>query len=659
MSLFGPFSASALELLLRLPPLYLMDAILLHESVLIFGANANDTYYDKANMIVKVSDVEVDAAINASSGDLEDAYESMSGMHPDYTIVPHLIAMLFDLVAYCAAAFVLTFNLRQLIVFYAYFVAVAAIPASYVGHRYMLDSLDVEIVEDDDGFTLLPFLSKVNRAIALDYLLQSSLGLVFSSLVRGEFDDNNNRDDNLVMKSVLFSMLAPTVLAVFGLPPEAVGVAVKCSFLLPLALLVKVMYSAFGGIFRMLRANVFEKKQIIENFGWHTFLEGEWARLRIPSLLRTFWLTRLALHLAVEALNGNAAALLGGSLEEMAAVAKVLFTRGAETLIAVLGMTSVVSSVCHYIGSFFHLVLTASADEDAEEKSVASVSAVLFFVLALQTGVTSLEPEKRFARLCKNLCLLLTALFHFIHNMASPVLMSLSASHNYNSRKCVRALLICAFLVVAPSLLMWYLWQSFSVGTWLLAVSAFCVEVIVKVAVTVAVYLLFLYDAKFEDGAWEHLDDCVYYVKAAGNSVEFCFAVFLFLNGGWILLFESGGTIRALMMVIHAYCNIWLEARAGWAAFVKRRTAVTKINSLPDATAEQLEHYDDVCAICYQAIDANSSRVKVTRCNHFFHAGCLRQWLFLQDTCPLCHATLYGAHGELIEENRPNNSPGA
>ena len=83
-------------------------------------------------------------------------------------------------------------------------------------------------------------------------------------------------------------------------------------------------------------------------------------------------------------------------------------------MIAVLGMTAIISSVCHYIGSFFHMLL--NADEE-EEKSVASISAVLFFVLALQTGLTSLESEKRFTRLCKNLCLLLTALFHFIHNM--------------------------------------------------------------------------------------------------------------------------------------------------------------------------------------------------------------------------------------------------
>ena len=137
-----------------------------------------------------------------------------------------------------------------------------------------------------------------------------------------------------------------------------------------------------------------------------------------------------------------------------------------------------------------------------------------------------------------------------------------------------------------------------------------------KVLVTVTVYALFMWDAHRQDGLWESLDDCVYYIKvpppltsalismtlfkAFGNTVEFCFAVFLFFNGGWILVFESGGTIRAIMMLIHAYFNIWCEARSGWSTFSKRRTAVAKINSLEDATGEDLEKHNDVCSICYQ-----------------------------------------------------------
>lgn len=61
-----------------------------------------------------------------------------------------------------------------------------------------------------------------------------------------------------------------------------------------------------------------------------------------------------------------------------------------------------------------------------------------------------------------------------------------------------------------------------------------------------------------------------------------------------------GGAIRAVMMGVHAYFNIWCEARAGWAVFMNRRTAVAKISSLPEASEQQLRTFDDVCAICYQ-----------------------------------------------------------
>ena len=33
---------------------------------------------------------------------------------------------------------------------------------------------------------------------------------------------------------------------------------------------------------------------------------------------------------------------------------------------------------------------------------------------------------------------------------------------------------------------------------------------------------------------------------------------------------------------------------------MKRRTAVAKIDSLNDATKEEIEKHNDVCAICYQ-----------------------------------------------------------
>ena len=154
---------------------------------------------------------------------------------------------------------------------------------------------------------------------------------------------------------------------------------------------------------------------------------------------------------------------------------KEVLVRGSETVISVLGMTSIVSSLSHWFGVVFQVLETIIflignrlptpsqiilKTEDDEEKSVASVSAVLFFVLALQTGLTGMEGEKRFQQvltnrdveflsylitifqICKNLCLLLTAVLHFIHSMVQPVLMSLSASRSSNRASHIRVYLV-------------------------------------------------------------------------------------------------------------------------------------------------------------------------------------------------------------------------
>jgi E3 ubiquitin-protein ligase RNF139 len=92
------------------------------------------------------------------------------------------------------------------------------------------------------------------------------------------------------------------------------------------------------------------KKQFIMNFGLNTFLEAEWVRMRIPSLLRTFWLSRMAQQLISIVMNkgiggdpvlnlpySDAAARL--AINYILEVGRDLVVRGAETLIAVLGMT--------------------------------------------------------------------------------------------------------------------------------------------------------------------------------------------------------------------------------------------------------------------------------------------------------------------------------
>ena len=98
-------------------------------------------------------------------------------------------------------------------------------------------------------------------------------------------------------------------------------------------------------------------------------------RMGAAALLLAFWLSRISVMFLLHQTPLPDTALSPGTA--LAAVKGVLVT-GSETIVTVLGMTSVVSTLSHWLGAVFQAVLAAEAEED---KSVASVSAVLFFVL--------------------------------------------------------------------------------------------------------------------------------------------------------------------------------------------------------------------------------------------------------------------------------------
>lgn len=372
-------------------------------------------------------------------------------------------------------------------------------------------------------------------------------------------------------------------------------------------------------------------------YGLQLLLEDTWKRIRFPDILRVFWLTRMTAQAVVLVYVVRAVRSESGlplTWDVFWDLFSNLIISGCDSTLTVLGMSAVISSLAHYLGLSI-LAFIGSTEE--EDKRLGFVAPVLFFILALQTGLSGLDPEERLVRLSRNMCLLLTAILHFIHGMTDPVLMSLSASHVSSARRHLPVLLVSALLFTLPVLLSFVLWRNFVLNTWLFAVTAFCVELCLKVLVSLTVYSLFMIDG-FYNVLWEKLDDYVYYVRSAGNVIEFVFGVIMFGNGAYTMMFESGSKIRACMMCLHAYFNIYLQAKNGWKTFINRRTAVKKINSLPEVKGAQLRDIEDVCAICYQEFAASA---RITPCHHYFHALCLRKWLYIQDTCPMCHQRVY------------------
>ncbi|XP_040568706.1 protein TRC8 homolog [Lepeophtheirus salmonis] len=441
-------------------------------------------------------------------------------------------------------------------------------------------------------------------------------------------------------KPLYFIFTLPTLFSLFEFPKFVIDFAFGSSSLL-VSLSCASYLSCVYDSYLFFEKIYFLKGDFIHVFGINAFLEAEWTRLNVPVLLRTFWLIRFMCNVG-EYIYTNPFPEEENMDIYTLELGKFILIKGCETFWAVLGMAAILSSLCQLIDCLFRCIL--SVDDSAMSRTVASVSPFLFFVLALQTGLTTLEPDKRLSRLLMNLCLLLTAIFHLVHDMVAPVLISLTISQNYDSRKHLRALSTCVFLIGSALSLLLYLWDSFSCGTWLFAVSAFCIEVIIKIFISLLIYCLYLYD-QFGNENWEKFDDVVYYVKAVGNSIEFFFAVCLFINGGWIFFFESRGAVRAMMMGIHAYFNIWCEAINGWESFRKRRTASTKLSSLVIASERLVKSRNDVCAICLMEMKV----ARVTSCDHLFHSHCLQRWIYVENTCPLCKTVLFGEDGALLQ----------
>ncbi|XP_055848263.1 protein TRC8 homolog isoform X2 [Episyrphus balteatus] len=552
------------------------------------------------------------------------------------------------LVGFLCAACIFMLWTRHLVMVYLFVISVGLTFLSYwsnVSALALMESgpcLLVDILSFNTSRLLDP--GGVVLSLMPHLVAQWFMGMLFAYIHLGPRYE-------FLQKKMPFIFVSPILLAMLPLPPSFLKLTPAFAGIIPFILTKITLYTSAMEAGKTILNGYEYAMNFVSNFGLSALIENEWQRLNVPCVLRVFWSIRIGQELISLIFAKDV------SLNVIGTVHKLL-SDGCETLTAVLGMTSVISIVCHYIGKMFQWFLM-SGDTD-EEKSLGTVSAVLFYILALQTGLTSLSPDKRFIRLCRNLCLLVTALLHFLHNIVSPILMSLSAARSPSRKRHTRALVVCVFLLVAPISLLLVLWSRHSPSTWMLAVTAFSVEVIVKVLVSLATYALFLYDAR-RDSFWEKLDDYVYYVRAFGNSVEFCFGILLFFNGAWILFFESGGAIRAIMMCIHAYFNIWCEARAGWSIFMKRRSAVDKISALPEATEAQLNNLNDVCAICHQQMES----AKITRCRHFFHGVCLRKWLYVQDRCPLCHEIMMyidrpGENNQIPannqQEERPNNN---
>ncbi|KAL4135689.1 hypothetical protein QTP88_007285 [Uroleucon formosanum] len=532
-----------------------------------------------------------------------------------------IIKIIVSCLMFCLSLFLFTLPERYLLPVYRHVVSICVVLVSYWENMQKLGLLSEKYknfkietttqltIWNADNYIII-FIQLYPRLYMLFHsiILQYCLSLVFDILQ--VFTTNHSTH-----KVFRYSFIIPTFIASIPNTNWILRTVIMLSTLLQLFILLKTILLNLFSITNLIRSGYNHAEETINNHGIFVLVETEWNRLKISSVLRMFWAIRLLIQILYLLTNTEIKNL---TLFE---TVKYLLITGCDTWVVVLGMTSIISYFCNNIAAFFRWVLLTDKEDDLD---CGVIPAIMFLILTIQTGLTDLDPENRFIKLYEIVHIVCISIQDYIYNMVDKLLTYLNVSLNRSINRHLRALLVCGFLIVLSVTILYLVLSYHSVSHWLLAVAVLNIITIMRILVSLAVYSLLLINFN-RSTCWENVDDYVYYINSFGNILEICFCIFLFLNDVYNLVFVTGGVIRTIMICIQTYWKVYF-ARNEWRKFIKRRAALRKVESLPDATSVELSEFDDVCAICYQKMRT----AKITNCNHYFHGECLRKWIYLQ-----------------------------
>ncbi|XP_072313901.1 RING finger protein 145 [Eucyclogobius newberryi] len=357
-----------------------------------------------------------------------------------------------------------------------------------------------------------------------------------------------------------------------------------------------------------------------------------WMQFAVPVLFSVFWFVLFVVQLGSDIISGNVTTSHQGIIFFLLSSV----SECCATPYSLLGLTFVVSylalgllNLCKfYLGGY-----AAVQNENVMHRGV--TEGVTLLLLALQTGLLDMQSLQRTFLLSIILFIVVTSTLQSMIEITDPIILALGASRNRSLWKHFRGLSMCLVLLVFPIFMAYKISQFFHMDFWLLILVSSCMLTSLQVTGTMLIYSLFMVEL-FRSDPIESLDEVIYWVNAVSRVLEFVVALCVVAYGTWESLFGEWSWMGASVIIIHSYFNVWLRAQSGWRSFLLRQEAAKKINSLPKATTEQLQQHNDVCSICFQEMNS----AVITYCGHFFHGNCLRKWLYVQETCPMCHQTV-------------------
>ncbi|XP_067347862.1 RING finger protein 145-like isoform X2 [Channa argus] len=375
-----------------------------------------------------------------------------------------------------------------------------------------------------------------------------------------------------------------------------------------------------------------ELAQVVEVYGLLALGMSLWNQLVLPVLFMCFWLLLFALQIYSYFSTRDKPT----SRERLLFLFLTSIAECCSTPYSLLGLVFTVSFIALGVLTLCKFYLQgyrAFMNDNTMHRGM--TEGITLLILAVQTGLIELQVIHRAFLLSIILFIVVASILQSMLEIADPIVLALGASRDKSLWKHFRAVSLCLFLLIFPAYMAYMICQFFHMDFWLLIIISSSILTSLQVLGTLLIYVLFMVE-EFRKAPVENMDEVIYCVNGTYRLLEFLVAVCVVCYGVSETVFGEWSVMGSTIILVHSYYNVWLRAQLGWQSFLLRRDAVNKIKSLPTASNTQLEQYNDICAICYQ----DMSNAVITPCSHFFHAGCLKKWLYVQETCPLCHSQL-------------------
>ena len=200
----------------------------------------------------------------------------------------------------------------------------------------------------------------------------------------------------------------------------------------------------------------------------------------------------------------------------------------------------------------------------------------------------------------------------------------------------IRVFLFLGIITSVPTIVTFQVASHLQLDIWMLLNASGNIVILCRGFCSVIEFVI-LTLAWYADNHLEKLEDLIYFVRLFKNLLTAVTSLMLGYHRLFAPFFSGWLVIRLFFIICEAIGIGKLMVYKEWLGFQNRRKFLKRINTVPDATEDQLRDLNDVCSICF----AEMTEGKVLNCSHIFHNSCLRKWFQLRTTCPMCNATVF------------------